>query len=140
MKALFFTIVLALFSTFACAQTIAYAGIPASGATKNSPVVNVTAATIASYNKEAFRQIGKHLTTNLSYPANMTEYTLEGTVTAAVVLDSQGEISRIDIVKSDLPDTFNQEVITSLRNLGRLNFDSTYQGNSVLYVPVHFSL
>lgn len=140
MKALFFTIVLALFSTFACAQTIAYAETPASGAAKNSQVANVTAATITSYNQEAFRQIGKHLATNLSYPADMTEYTLEGTVTAAVVLDSRGGIARIDIVKSNLPDSFGQEVITSLRNLGKLNFDSTYQGNSVLYVPVHFSL
>lgn len=132
----FFFISISLF-----AQTIAEVSPAQKTPAVEATATKITDTMVAAHNKIAFTQIGAHLSEHLNYPVEMTEFALEGTVTAAVVISTKGKIARISIAKADLPKAFHLEVITTILALENLELNGgTYAGETILYIPVHFSL
>ena len=134
--ACFFFVSMSLF-----AQTVADAGTLPEMKPLTYSETKITATTVAAHNKMAFTQIGEYLNENLEYPTDMTEYALEGTVTAAIILSDAGQIAKVIIAKSELPKPFQQQLTKTLLSLKQLELKHTdYYGDNVLYVPVRFSL
>lgn len=133
----FFFISISLFS-----QTIADVGTQIETRMMTSTETRTTTAVIvAAHNELAFAQISDYLKDNLAYPVEMTEYALDGTVTAAVFFSAEGKVSQVMIAKSNLPEAFDEELTKTLFSMEKLRFRGrAYLGNSIVYVPVHFSL
>jgi hypothetical protein len=141
MKFLFLTTCFLFISISLFAQTIAEATPTQETMPVEATAIKVTDAMVDEHNKIAFTQIGLHLQAHLNYPTEMTELALEGTVTAAVVISAKGEVARISIAKADLPKAFHLEVVSTLLALEKLDMNGKkYLGETILYVPVHFSL
>ncbi len=141
MKSLLFFIACLGISNCLFSQAVADAGTPSGTASTLVATAPTTAAAVAEHNTIALTQIREHLQENLEYPAEMTRYSLEGNVTAVVILADNGDIARVMMAKSDLPEAFQRQVTEALRSLKKLRFKGrTYYGNNLLYVPVRFSL
>jgi hypothetical protein len=133
----FFFITISLF-----AQTITYVGTQMETKMMTATETRTTtAAIVAAHNELAFVQISDYLKDNLAYPVEMTRYAFDGNVTAAVIFSAEGKVAQVMIAKTDLPEAFQQELTKTLFSLKKLRFKGrAYMGNSIVYVPVHFSL
>lgn len=92
------------------------------------------------HNKEFIVQVSEFIENHISYPAELRDYGIEGTVMVKLMIDNEGNIKNHRITKS-LHEKFDSIVHMQFENFTKIEFTGkAYHGNHMINVPVNFTI
>ncbi|GAB5553808.1 MAG: hypothetical protein Sapg2KO_33990 [Saprospiraceae bacterium] len=131
-----------LFFAFTASFSQQYASTSNSKTKAKSPRVNKETRAIMAkvHTKTAVTQIANYLAEELSYPSDMEEQLINGTVVLEIRLNQTGKIKRTKVIESRSRQ-FENAVQAAMAKMNRVKIDGPfYYGILKFQVPIQFSI